>query len=61
MMTNVLQQMEWQEDKTPMLWHGSVVLSTMYMARIDIKMAFDAARPRHVAKKKWMVTTSMDG
>ena len=33
-----------------MLRHGSVVRSTMYMASMDIKTAFDESRPRHVAK-----------
>ena len=33
-----------------MLRHGSVVRPTMYLASMDIKTAFDVARPRHVAK-----------
>ena len=41
---------DWQEDRTPMLRHGSVVRTTMYLASMDIKTAFDEARPRHVAK-----------
>ena len=33
------------------MWrHGSVVRSTMYLANMDIKTAFDEARPRHVGK-----------
>ena len=38
-----------QVSKTPMLKHGSVVRQTMYLASMDIKTAFDEARPRHVA------------
>ena len=33
-----------------MLRLGSVARSTMYLANMDIKTAFDEARPRHVAK-----------
>ena len=33
-----------------MLRHGSVVRPTMYVASMDIKRAFDEARPRHVVK-----------
>ena len=33
-----------------MLKHGSAVRSTMYFASMDIKTAFDKARPRHAAK-----------
>ena len=33
-----------------MLRHGNVVRSTMYLASMDIKTAFDEARPRHVEK-----------
>ena len=51
MMTNLLQKRwEWQEERTPMLRHGSLVRPSMYLARMDIKTAFDEARPRHVAK-----------
>ena len=51
MMTKLLQKhWEWQEDRTAMLRHGSIVRSTMYAASLDIKTAFDEARPRHVAK-----------
>ena len=32
---------EWQEERTPMLRHGSVVRSTMYLASMDTKTAFD--------------------
>ena len=30
--------------------HGTVVRPTMYMASLDIKTAFDEAKPKHVAK-----------
>ena len=30
--------------------HGTVVRPTLYLARLDIKTAFDEARPKHVAK-----------
>ena len=33
-----------------MLRHGSAVRSTMYLASMDIKTAFDEARTRHVPK-----------
>ena len=33
-----------------MLKHVSVVRPTMFMASLDIKTAFDEARPRHIAK-----------
>ena len=33
-----------------MLEHGSVMRPTMFMASLDIKTAFDEARPRHIAK-----------
>ena len=49
-MANLLQKhWEWQEDRTPMLRHGSVVRTTMYLANMDINTAFDEARPRHAA------------
>ena len=45
MMTNLLQRhWEWQEDRTPMLRHGSVVRSTMYLASMDIKTPFDEGK-----------------
>ena len=51
MMTNLLpKHWEWQEERTPMLKHGSAVRPTLYLANMDIKTAFDEARPRHVAK-----------
>ena len=35
MATNLLQKLwEWQEDRTPMLRHGSVVRPTMYLASL---------------------------
>ena len=30
--------------------HGAVVRPTMYLASLDIKTAFDEAKPKHVAK-----------
>ena len=33
-----------------MLKHGSVDRPTMFVASLDIKTAFDEARPRHTAK-----------
>ena len=32
------------------MWHGSEKRSTMHLANMDIKMAFDMARLRHIAK-----------
>ena len=51
MMTNLLQKhWEWQEERNPMLKHGSAVRPTMYLASLDIKTAFDEAKPKHVAQ-----------
>ena len=33
-----------------MMRHGSVQCPTMYPASMDIKTAFDVARPRHIGK-----------
>ena len=52
---------DWQEDRTPMLRHGSVVRPTMSFASMDIKAAFDEARPRHVAKHHGQSQLPMDG
>ena len=41
---------EWQEERSPMLKHGSVIRPTMLMASLDIKTAFDEARPRQIAR-----------
>ena len=41
---------QWQEERSPMMRHGIVVRPTMFLASLDIKTAFDEARPRHVAK-----------
>ena len=50
-MTQLLQKhWEWQEDRRPMMRPGSVVRPTMYLASMDIKTAFDVARPKHTAK-----------
>ena len=51
MIADLLQKhWERQEERTPMLRHGSVDHTTMCLASMDIKTAFDEARPRHVAK-----------
>ena len=49
-------------------WQCSVVRSTMYMASMDIKTAFDEARPRHVAKimenhdtRDWLFAAMLTG
>ena len=53
MLTNLLQKhWEWQENREPMTKHGSVVRPTMFVASVDIKTAFEDARPQHVAKIK---------
>ena len=50
-MTNLLQKhWEWQWDRRPMIEHGSVIRPTMYLASMDIKTAFDVARPKHIAR-----------
>ena len=50
-MTNVIQKhWEWQEDRNPVMKHGTVVRPTLYCASLEIKTAFDEARPKHVAK-----------
>ena len=33
-----------------MIQHGSVIRPTMFLASLDLKTAFDEARPRHVAQ-----------
>ena len=51
LVSNLLQRhWEWQEERSPMLKHGSVIRPTMFWASLDIKTAFDEARPRHTAK-----------
>ena len=51
MVTNLLQkQWEWQEERNPIIIHGTVVRPTMYLASLDIKTAFDEAKAKHVAK-----------
>ena len=40
------------KKRDPMMRHGSVVRPTMFLASVDIKPAFDEARPRLVATKK---------
>ena len=47
LMTNLLQKpCEWQEDRRPMIEHASVIRPTMHLASLDIKTAFDVARPK---------------
>ena len=51
MVTNLLQKhWEWQEERNPVMRQGTVVRPTMYMASLDIKTAFDEAKPKHMAK-----------
>ena len=39
--TSLLQkQWDWQEERNPMMKHGTVARPTMYMASLDIKTAF---------------------
>ena len=50
-MTNLLQKhWEWQEDRRLMTRHGSVKRPTVFLASLDIKTAFDVARPKHIAR-----------
>ena len=41
---------EWPEERNPVMKHGTFVRPTMYMASLDIKTAFDKAKPKHVAQ-----------
>ena len=51
MMTSLLQKhWEWQENRTPMSKHGSVIRPTMFLVNMDIKTAFDVVRPKHIAR-----------
>ena len=51
MMTNVIQKhWEWQEERNPVMKLGTVVRPTLYLASLDIKTAFDEAKPKQVAK-----------
>ena len=51
MMTNLPQKhWEWQEERNPMVEHGSAERPTMYLANLYIKTAFDEAKPKHVAQ-----------
>ena len=51
MVTNLIQKnWEWQETRNPVMKHGTVLRPTMYMASLDIKTAFDEAKPKHVAQ-----------
>ena len=49
--TNLLQKhWEWQEERNPVMKHGTVVRPTMFLVSLDIKTAFDEAKPKHVAR-----------
>ena len=51
LVTNFLhKRWEWQEEWNSVMKHGTVVRPTMYLANLDIKTAFDGAKPKHVAK-----------
>ena len=51
LMTNLPQKdWEWQEEGNPTLKHGSAVRPTMDLASLDIKTAFDEAKPKHVVQ-----------
>ena len=51
MVTNLKQKhWEWHEERNPVMKDGTVVRPTVYMASLDIKTAFDEAKPKHVAK-----------
>ena len=41
---------EWQEDRRKNMWHGIERRPAMYLTSMDIKTAFDVARPMHTAK-----------
>ena len=48
---NLLQKYwECQEEGNPVMKHGTVVRPTMFLASLDIKTAFDEAKPKHVAR-----------
>ena len=48
--TNLLQKHgERQEERNPVMRHGTVVRPAMYLASLDIRTAFDEAKPKHVA------------
>ena len=49
--TDVLQKhWECQEERNPVMKHGTVVRPTMFLVSLDIKTAFDEAKPKHVAR-----------
>ena len=42
---------DWQEERNPVLRHGTVVRPTLHSASLDIRTAFDEAKPpKHVAQ-----------
>ena len=50
MIANLLQKhWEWQENRERMKKHGCVARPTLFLASLDIKTAFDDAKPKHVA------------
>ena len=60
MMTNLLQKhWECQEERTPVLRHGSAVRPTMYLASLDIKTAFNEGKPKW--HKLWTAKIHTDG
>ena len=51
LMTNFLQKhLEWQEERHPVMKHGTEARPTMYLASLNIRTAFDEAKPKHVAR-----------
>ena len=51
MMTQLVQKhWEWQKYNRKNFWHGSERTPTMYEASINIKTAFDVAKPKRIAE-----------
>ena len=51
MVTNLLRKhWEWQEERNPVMRHGTVVRPTMYWQAWTSRRPFDGAKPKHVAK-----------
>ena len=49
--TNLLQKhWECQEERDPVMEHGTVVRPTMYMASLDPRTVFGEAKPKHEAR-----------
>ena len=53
--------LEWQVDRRSACRQGSARRPTMLVARMDIKTAFDVARPKHIAKVLEAQDTHIDG